>query len=157
VKFSGQEAGAIVCAIRAEGHRVSNFEGLGSERGAYLLLIRLSCPVRLRSRTIERGLLAPGDYIYAGSAWGSGGIRARAGRHLKQRKRRHWHIDDVTEAADSVHPIAVPGGRECDLIQLLLTSGRFSIPVKGFGSSDCSRCDSHLLIAHESQEIEPTP
>lgn len=157
MKVSGQEIDAIVRSINAEDHPVADFEGLGAERGAYLLIIKLSSPVRLRSRTIERGLLAPGDYIYAGSAWGAGGIKARAGRHLKQRKRRHWHIDDVTEAADFVHPIAVPGGCECDLIQLLVTSGRFSIPVRGFGSSDCSRCDSHLLIAHASQEIDPTP
>ena len=145
MKLSEPEVGAIVRTVRAEGHRVSDFGGLGAERGAYLLLIELSCPVRLRSRLIERRLLAPGHYIYAGSAWGSGGIKPRVERHLKQRKHRHWHIDDVSEVADVIHPIAVPGGYECDLVQLLLATGRFSVPIKGFGSSDCSRCDSHFL------------
>ena len=157
MNFSGSEFGAVVPAIKAEGYAISEFDGLDTVRGAYLLLLGLSCPVHLRSRMIEQRRLAPGDYIYAGSAWGAGGIRARVGRHLKQRKRRHWHIDDVTEAADYVYPIAVPGGRECHLVHLLIATGRFSVPVKGFGSSDCSRCDSHLLISHESQEIDPTP
>lgn len=164
VKLSGPEVGAVVRAIRSDGHCVSAFDELNAERGAYLLLIELSCPVRLRSRTIEHRVLVPGDYVYAGSAWGSGGIKARVERHLKRRKCRHWHVDEVTEVAESIHPIAVPGGHECDLVQLLLTTGQFSVPVKGFGSSDCSRCDSHFLAAgqaaqleRQAQEIDPTP
>ena len=163
--MSGSVVDAVVRAIGAEGRQKSAFDELGAERGAYLLLIELSCPVRLRSRLIERRLLAPGHYIYAGSAWGSGGIKPRVKRHLKLRKHRHWHIDDVSEVADVIHPIAVPGGYECDLVQLLLATGQFSVPVKGFGSSDCSRCDSHFLavgqaahpIERQDQEIDPVP
>ena len=44
-------------------------------------------------------MLAPGCYVYAGSARGPGGIRARVRRHLRPDKTPHWHIDQVTAYA----------------------------------------------------------
>ena len=160
-QLNGAFAGTVVRAITAERHCVSVVDRLGAERGAYLLLISLPRPVRLSFQSIKPRVLLSGEYIYAGSAWGPGGIRARVKRHMKRGKRRHWHVDDLTEAANAILPFAVPGGYECDLVRSLLAQDQFSVSVRGFGSSDCNRCDSHLLVAAGSevqvQEIEPIP
>ncbi|TQV77959.1 GIY-YIG nuclease family protein [Denitrobaculum tricleocarpae] len=120
---------------------------LGDVRGAYLLALRL--PVERERGGSKRGtkVPAPGWYLYAGSAWGGGGIRARLGRHFRREKKPHWHIDRLTLQAAEMFALAVPGGGECDLVAKLLSSRRFRIAVAGFGSSDCRRCESHLLEA----------
>ena len=99
-------------------------------------------------------MLPPGLYLYAGSAWGPGGIRARVGRHLRHPKSRVWHIDRLTEAAPVDDVIAFPGARECAIVAALPGARECAIvaalpgarvPVPRFGASDCRRCESHLL------------
>jgi Uri superfamily endonuclease len=113
--------------------------------GGYLLLVRLQSMLSLPIRTPPSAVLPAGWYVYAGSAWGPGGIQARAGRHLRRGKRPHWHVDHLTEAAAATWAFAVPGGRECALIRALLTRPGYEAVLPGFGSSDCRRCTSHLL------------
>jgi Uri superfamily endonuclease len=126
--------------------------------GGYLLLIRLQSMLSLRIRTPASAVLPAGWYVYGGSAWGPGGIRARAGRHLWRGKRPHWHIDHLTEAAAATWAFAVPGGRECALIRALLTRPGYEAVLPGFGSSDCRSCASHLLAAHSGlPALGPAP
>ena len=71
-------------------------------RGAYVLILNLVQEVHLdRPRHAARAL-SPGWYIYAGSARGPGGIRARLARHFREEKRIHWHIDQLTSAAGAL-------------------------------------------------------
>lgn len=88
--------------------------------------------------------LEPGIYVYAGSAFGPGGIRARVGRHLRADKKPHWHIDHLSSRADCIDVKTYPGGRECDLVAVLCADGA-TVPVAGFGSSDCRDCAAHLV------------
>lgn len=113
--------------------------------GAYALLLRLTEPVEAPARAFPSAILAPGTYLYAGSAWGPGGIRARVLRHARRGKARHWHIDSLTEVADLVGVLAFPGGRECGLIERARALRGTSVPIPGFGSSDCRSCAAHLL------------
>ena len=115
-------------------------------KGAYLLLLRLAAPAEIDLRGTAL-TLAPGWYVYAGSARGGGGIGARTARHLRKQKPIRWHIDTLTTRAVEMSALAVPDGAECDLVARLLQSGQFETPVKGFGSSDCRRCAAHLLKA----------
>src|SRR3546814_19916032 len=39
----------------------------------------------------------------------------------------------------------IEGGAECNIVSVLVATGEFRIPLKGFGSTDCRRCRSHLL------------
>ena len=112
--------------------------------GAYALLLEMLRPVPLPPRRFA-GELAAGRYVYFGNAWGAGGIRSRCLRHFRRTKRRHWHVDWLMESAD--HPLAVafPGMDECDLVHRALAVAGESVPVPGFGSSDCRRCPAHLL------------
>lgn len=120
---------------------------LPREVGAYALLLRLRRPQSIATAKDATVLLGLGWYVYAGSAYGPGGIAARVARHFRASKRRHWHIDRLTEAAE-LWAFGVPGGRECALVSALLASGAFAVPLPGFGSSDCRRCPSHLLAWH---------
>jgi Uri superfamily endonuclease len=112
-----------------------------TEPGAYLLIIETSDPVPLKIRTLATAALPAGRYAYAGSACGPGGIRARVLRHLKADKKRHWHIDHLTAVVPPFEVIAFPGRNECDI----LARPGASIPVLGFGSSDCRDCPAHLV------------
>ncbi len=56
-----------------------------------------------------------------------------------------WHVDRLTAAGRIVDVRAVPGGRECDLLDRLLEAPGAAVPIPGFGSSDCRRCTAHLV------------
>jgi Uri superfamily endonuclease len=118
--------------------------------GAYLLVLRLDRRLALDIPRLSAEFLPPGWYAYAGSARGPGGLRARIARHLKTDKPVHWHIDRLTPAADPLLALAYPEAEECALLSALLDHGAFSVPLAGFGSSDCRQCRSHLLRWTES-------
>lgn len=117
---------------------------LPEAKGAYLLVIVLDAPLPLDIASLRPQTLAPGRYAYCGSAYGPAGIRARVARHLRRAKIRRWHIDHMTGAGPIVEVHAVPGGRECDLFDRVLASPGATVPMPGFGSSDCRRCPAHL-------------
>lgn len=119
--------------------------------GAYALVIELAREIPLPPRF--EGSLAPGRYLYAGSANGPGGIAARVARHLRPRKTRHWHVDWLTGAGAVTAAVALPGGSECAVVTALLGHGA-AVPVPGFGASDCRACAAHLLEIPEGLDIE---
>ncbi len=130
-------------------------EPISREPGAYLLLIELAAPLALDIPRFDAATLAPGRYAYCGSAYGPGGLRARIGRHLRRDKAQRWHIDRLTAAGRVAGVRAVPGGRECALLRDLLARPGVSVPVPGFGSSDCRACPAHLVSLPKSFEAGP--
>jgi sugar fermentation stimulation protein A len=117
------------------------------DTGAYLLLLHLR-----QSQTVSIGQLgehhfAAGFYIYVGSAMAN--LTKRVERHLRRRKRQHWHIDYLRQVADDVTalPIRASERQECDLTQAM--SQYAAAAVDGFGSSDC-HCGSHLFFRAEA-------
>ena len=117
-------------------------DDLPADRGAYALVLRLARDTRLDIATLGRPVLPAGLYLYAGSAWGPGGIRARAGRHLRRSRARVWHIDHLTAAIEQV--VAFPDARECEIADFVVARGAH-VPIPGFGASDCRSCEAHLL------------
>ena len=113
--------------------------------GAYLLLLHLERPLRPPIRRLAGLCLEPGSYVYGGNAYGPGGIAARVKRHARTDKRVHWHIDHLTGAARDLAAFPCPGGQECALLEDLIMRGGFAVAAKGFGSTDCNACESHLL------------
>ena len=112
---------------------------------AYVLVLRLDETIQIEFPRVASDQLMPGWYVYVGSARGSGGIRARIKRHFQHGKTAHWHIDLLTMHAVEMAALAVTDGHECELVDKLLESLRFKVAATGFGSTDCSRCESHLL------------
>ena len=123
-------------------------EQMTNERGSYVLVLELK-----RSRVLTIGrlgevTLSAGVYAYAGSAFGSGGLRSRLGRHLRGDGAKHWHIDTVRAVAEVQNCFyTVSDTRlECAWSQALAALPDATIPVPGFGSSDCrSGCGAHLI------------
>ena len=91
--------------------------------------------------------LQSGFYVYFGSALGLGGVRARLAHHLRPSIRPHWHIDYLRRhmAAEEVWYCYDRVSREHQWAQCLGTQAGASIPLAGFGASDC-QCESHLYF-----------
>ena len=114
-------------------------------RGTYCLMIEVTQERQIVVGSLGSHRYHRGIYAYVGSALG--GVEQRVGRHKSQKKRLRWHIDYLLANADILAIVAIPGERrevECRMAQALLQCEGASIPVPGFGASDC-RCDSHLL------------
>jgi len=121
--------------------------------GAYLLSIDLAKPIRVVRATAA--ILKPGRYLYAGSAYGPGGLRARIFRHMRRAKSCRWHIDQITRVADVSGARILPHGNECDLVEQY---PEMPVPTPHFGSSDCRHCRSHLLgppAQREARFVQP--
>lgn len=125
-----------------------NDDQLPNESGSYVFVLEVK-----RSRVLQIGQLGrftflAGEYIYVGSAFGSGGLRARLGRHLRGDGVTHWHIDYLRAQARVVDCFYTVSDRplECVWSQALAALPGATIPVRGFGSSDCrSGCAAHLI------------
>ncbi|WP_428027850.1 GIY-YIG nuclease family protein [Altererythrobacter sp.] len=113
-------------------------------KGAYALLIQLARTVRFERAALGVAMLS-GWLVYAGSANGPGGLRARLARHFRKGKAIRWHVDELTTRAADIMALAIPGGSECAIVDALLASGRFEVAMPGIGSSDCKNCEAHLL------------
>jgi Uri superfamily endonuclease len=125
---------------------------LPGDPGAYVLTIALAKHLCLNLSQFAGSTLAPGTYAYCGSAYGPGGIRARVARHLRRDKPLRWHVDRLT-AAGRIDLVGIRvGGRECDLVDEILSFGG-TVVLHGFGSSDCNRCPTHLLALPDEANL----
>ncbi len=117
------------------------YEMEARDRGAYLLVFEVRTPRRLKVGSLGEIDLQRGHYIYVGSAMNS--LVKRINRHLRRRKRHHWHIDTVLSVAESIRPIPI---RASEALECLLSKEVSAIAdgvVQGVGSSDC-KCKGHL-------------
>ena len=115
--------------------------------GTYALVMACSSDQRIEVGKLGPLHLQSGFYVYVGSAFGPGGLKARIAHHVKISERPHWHIDylrpamDLTEiwfTYDSRH-------REHQWAGVLANFGHTTTPISGFGASDC-HCISHLFF-----------
>jgi len=117
--------------------------------GIYQLRIRLRQPKNVRVGALGICHFPAGWYVYSGSA--KNGLIQRIGRHLRNKKRNHWHIDYLLEVADDVEAFILPNSdvSECELHRCLQDGKTL---VVGFGSSDC-KCRSHLAYFQRKPRI----
>jgi len=116
-----------------------------SRCGTYLLLLESEKEAGLMVGKLGRMEAAPGYYLYAGSAFGPGGVAARLKHHRKTALRPHWHIDYLRTVARLVDAWCVYDRRcEHEWAQLLMQDNNMVMPLNGFGSSDCG-CATHLF------------
>ena len=117
-----------------------------SDKGTYILILRASRTSEIQVGKLGRFKFRDGTYAYVGSAFGPGGLKARIQHHLKPIRSPHWHIDYLrTDAAPvQIWGSAYPRKLEHRWSAVLAQSRQTTIPVSGFGSSDC-RCQTHLF------------
>lgn len=115
--------------------------------GTYILFLLLEVPISTQIGRLGTFTLNPGLYAYVGSAFGPGGLHARLNRHLRHDKKTHWHIDYLTTSASVVSIWLVESFEryECHWAQQIANTPGITIPIPGFGSSDCA-CLSHLFV-----------
>ena len=115
--------------------------------GTYALVMRCSSDQQVEAGKIGRLQLRPGFYVYVGSAFGPGGLKARIAHHMKISEKPHWHMDylrptlaikEIWFTYDSIH-------REHQWAGALAQIDGGAIPFSGFGASDC-RCKPHLYF-----------
>jgi Uri superfamily endonuclease len=114
--------------------------------GTYALVL-VSCSHQLiQIGKLGRLAVQSGYYVYVGSAFGPGGLKARIAHHVKISRRPHWHIDYLRSVLHLnqvwyTYDSKRQEHRWADLVRCLTGA---TIPIQGFGASDCS-CKSHLF------------
>jgi len=114
-------------------------------RGAYCIVCKLGSNANIEVGSLGRARFSRGVYVYIGSALQ--GIEQRVRRHRSGWKKLRWHIDYFLQKAEVMAVMSVPSRdkeTECRLAEAMLGIAGASMPMKGFGSSDCG-CQSHLV------------
>ena len=123
--------------------------------GTYTLIFSVSRKGQISIGKLGTLGLKTGFYIYVGSAFGPGGLKARIAHHCRKAARPHWHIDylssflELNEIWYSYDPVQ----REHQWAKIFLNARGSSVPLSGFGSSDC-RCKSHLFFYDSKPAIK---
>lgn len=139
---------------RRDGRRMTPAP-LPTESGTYVLILRSQDRGTARMGNVGRVHIAPGFYLYVGSAFGPGGLRARVSRHLRGASKPHWHIDYLRRRADPVavwfQPDCLP--HEHRWAEIVGRGRGIEEACPRFGASDC-RCDTHLFFSEAPPSLE---
>jgi len=114
--------------------------------GTYALVLESRTETAVQVGRCGTLLVQPGFFVYVGSALGPGGLCARLNHHLRRAVRPHWHIDYLRREA-MLAAVWYRCGRlrrEHVWARFLKSMTDSSVPLPGFGSSDC-KCASHLF------------
>ena len=124
-------------------------DNIPDEKGSYILFFKTEEKKFITIGKLGKITIKPGIYVYIGSAFGPGGLRARIGRHLKKSKKVRWHIDYIRKELDIIDIYFSTRSEklECIWAQEILNSGA-GVLLKNLGSSDC-KCMSHFLCISE--------
>jgi Uri superfamily endonuclease len=132
-------------AMKARSYSSDNGLVLPDAPGTYALLLRCASCRRVSIGRLGVLQLRPGWYVYVGSAFATGGLRARFSHHQRVAQRPHWHVDYLRRRAQLVAVWYVCGERcEHKWAESLGAMPDATIPMAGFGSSDCG-CPTHLF------------
>lgn len=127
--------------------------------GIYTLVIIVIQPFRKKIGKLGYHNFPMGTYTYTGSAIGvkSSNLYSRIGRHLKSKKKMHWHIDYFLSSDKAsiwgIIFLETDSKLECKIAQKLFGINGADSIIKGFGASDCHNgCKSHLYHFNITQE-----
>jgi Uri superfamily endonuclease len=115
--------------------------------GTYVLVLSSRSTDLIQIGRLGALQLQSGFYVYAGSALGPGGVRARLAHHLKLSRRPHWHIDYLrlhTRVEDIWYRLDTRRFEHVWAKRIGLAAGA-SVPLVGLGSTDCCS-ESHLFF-----------
>jgi len=111
-------------------------------KGVYILLIKINKEIQTKVGSLGTIKFDKGVYAYVGSAQNN--LEKRVKRHLRKKKRMHWHIDYLLNNGNvkilKVFYKKANRTPECKTAKKIRKLG---IPIDNFGCSDC-KCKSHL-------------
>ena len=113
--------------------------------GTYAIVLKPNAERSIRVGKLGMLRVQAGFYIYVGSAFGPGGLKARIAHHQSVSHRSRWHIDYLRTAAEisEVWYTYDPKPREHQWAEILAAAKESTMPFPGFGSTDCG-CLTHL-------------
>lgn len=116
--------------------------------GCYVLVLRAPAAGLVQVGRLGTVSLEVGFYLYVGSAFGPGGLRARVARHMRGPGRLHWHVDYLRRRLPLREAWFQPQLRSAEHAWAsALGRGRGMRPgPRGFGASDCD-CATHLFFS----------
>jgi Uri superfamily endonuclease len=123
---------------------------LPEAKGTYILIAQVSDMKCLQIGSLGQFNIVPGFYAYVGSAFGSGGLRARIGHHLESTAEPHWHIDYLLQVAIPIKVWFTTADRKLEhhWAEMLEDATGFRAPIPRFGCSDYHRSRaSHLFYS----------
>ena len=118
-----------------------------SKPGTYALILQSRERSKIQVGRTHEVMVEPGYYVYIGSAFGSGGVRARVNRHCRKTKPKHWHIDYLREftAVLGAWVSYEPARLEHIWAQTLSRKEGITL-IPDIGCTDCD-CLSHLYFS----------
>ena len=122
--------------------------------GTYILVLESRIEVQVQIGKLAALNLRSGFYLYVGSAFGPGGVKARVTCHNSRSKRLHWHIDYLTKMLqpNEVWYSYDISRREHLWAGILSDTTNITTPMRQFGASDC-QCESHLFYSGKLPSI----
>lgn len=121
--------------------------GIHRQAGTYALLLRARQNLALQIGRCGQLAIQPGCYVYIGSAFGPGGVRARVQHHCHVAAKPHWHVDYLRQVTE-VEAVWYSHDLQRQEHSWAATVGSLrgaALPLPGFGASDCS-CPAHLFF-----------
>lgn len=117
-----------------------------ADDGTYALLLRAHDQKDIEIGALGEMEVRPGIYVYVGSAFGPGGLRARVERHVRGDGALHWHVDYLRAVMtlERVWYTYDSDRRECTWAETIHAFPGATEPYSGFGASDCN-CSTHLF------------
>ena len=118
--------------------------------GLYILELQLLESILFTHHKLGNNNLLPGYYYYIGSAQQN--LEKRIKRHLTRNKKKHWHIDYLTNNHRFIYSNILilknfKKEKECVVVNRLEKKFNLDYPIVSFGNSDCNSCKSHLLFS----------
>ena len=122
-------------------------ESINVEHTLYTIYLRLDPDESIKVGKLGDCFFQKGTYIYVGSA--KRNIIKRIQRHKDIEKKLQWHFDYLRPFG-MITKIITYNERlgECALAEKIRKVEHGTLPIKGFGSSDC-KCSSHLIYLKE--------
>lgn len=122
-------------------------------KGTYVLILQSEQKVQVQVGKLGKVEIEPGFYVYIGSAFGPGGLKARVGRHLKKRKKLKWHIDYLRKSLEIIDVYYSAENEQLECIWSAKFAKNNGVALlKGLGSSDC-KCPTHFWFFKEKPDI----
>lgn len=120
-------------------------------KGIYILTILIHKNLKLEMGALGKIKFKKGTYVYVGSAQNN--LEKRIGRHLKKDKPKFWHIDYLLSNVNTeVLKVYYKEAEKLDECKIAKKMSAQSLPIKGFGASDC-KCLSHLFKIENFESI----
>jgi Uri superfamily endonuclease len=116
-----------------------------SSPGTYAIMLTPNAERSIKIGKLGMLRVQSGYYIYVGSAFGPGGLKARLAHHKRISNRPRWHIDYLRKVTQIEEFWYTYDSRhlEHQWAKIVAAAKGAEAPFAGFGSSDCN-CRAHL-------------